>query len=218
MAISNRFRRGLIFLAFTGAMGCFVFVVWLAAITQQTPGNLPVIAPPAGPARVTPEFPGGMQVPNQDKEIFKTFNELSAETGSTLYSALAEADRSRVEERPPGNENTAAVADADLATTATPPGVITPETDYASDSNQNVFAVQLGSFGSPEGAQKGWKYLTGKYGAVMVGLAPVVKTADLGHVGIFYRLQTGVLGDRQKAEEFCQVLRQSDADCLVVRP
>ena len=94
MAISNGFRRGLIFLAFTGAMGCFVFVVWLAAITQQTPGDLPVIAPPAGPARVTPEFPGGMQVPNQDKEIFETFNEVSTEKASTLSSDLAEPDRS----------------------------------------------------------------------------------------------------------------------------
>ena len=218
MAISNGFRRGLVFLAFTGAMGCFVFVVWLAAITQQTPGDLPVIAPPSGPARVTPEFPGGMQIPNQDKEIFETFNEVSAEKASTLSSDLAETDRSHTDEKPPGNEDSPVVNEADLATTTSQPDVVTPETDSVSDSNQNVFAAQLGSFGSPEGAQKGWKYLTGKYGAIMVGLAPVVKTADLGPVGIFYRLQTGVLGDRQKAEEFCQVLRQSDADCLIVRP
>ena len=218
MAISNGFRRGLVFLAFTGVMGCFVFVVWLAAISQQIPGDLPVIAPPSGPARVTPEFPGGMQVPNQDKEIFETFNEVTAEQANTLSSDLAEADRSDTDEKPPGNEGSLVVNEADLATTTLQPDIVTTEADSVLNSNQNAFAAQLGSFGSPEGAQKGWKYLTGKYGAIMVGLTPVVKTADLGPVGIFYRLQTGVLGGRQKAEEFCQVLRQSDADCLVVRP
>ena len=218
MAISNGLRRALVFLAFTGAMGFFVFVVWLAAITQQTPGDLPVIAPPAGPARVTPEFPGGMQVPNQDKEIFKTFNEVTAETSGALPSDLAETDRPDTDEKSLGDEDDLVVNDADRTTTTSQSDVVTLEIDSVSNSNQNVFAAQLGSFGSPEGAQKGWKYLTSKYGAIMVGLTPIVKIADLGPVGIFYRLQTGVLGDRQKAEEFCQVLRQSDADCLVVRP
>ena len=208
----------MVFLAFTGAMGFFVLVVWLAAITQQTPGDLPVIAAPAGPARVPPDFPGGMQVPNQDKEIFETFNEVSGETASTIPSDLAETDRSHTDEKPPDNEDSPVANGGDVDTTTFQPDVDTSETDSVSDSNQNVFAAQLGSFGSPEGAQKGWKHLIGKYGAVMAGLIPVVKKADLGPIGIFYRLQTGVLGDRQKAEEFCQVLRKSDADCLVVRP
>jgi hypothetical protein len=217
MAISNGFRRGLIFLAFTGAMGLFVVVVWLAAITQEAPGNLPVIASPSGPARVTPESPGGMQVPNQEMMVFETFHELSAETASIVVSHLAEADISQAEQGPRSNEE-AVADDAHLAETTAQSESIEPEREQISDLNQNFFAAQLGSFGSSNGAHKGWKYLTGKYGDIMAGLSLVVKTADLGPVGTFYRLQTGILGGREQAEEFCQVLRKSDAECIVVRP
>ena len=78
--------------------------------------------------------------------------------------------------------------------------------------------AQLGSFGSLEGAEQGWEYLRGRQGDIIGGLTPVISKVDLGELGTFYRLRTKIMGDRQKAEKFCEVMLKSSIECMLVEP
>ena len=52
-----------------------------------------------------------------------------------------------------------------------------------------------------------------------VRLLPLLmKRADLGDKGVFYRLQAGPLSDAAAAETLCGKLKQRNVGCLIVRP
>ena len=65
-------RRTLTIAIALGAIGGFGFIVLNAYDRDAPPDDkaAPVIRADAGPTKVRPEAPGGMQVPNQDKQIY----------------------------------------------------------------------------------------------------------------------------------------------------
>jgi len=218
MELSKRCRRGLVLFASSGAVGFFVLVVWHAAVTQKTPENLPLIAAPSGPARVAPEFPGGMQNPNQDLSIYDTFDESNSKVVDNVDPGSGESDTYEAKESSGIKPDTKKLDDVVLPEDIALPEPVKKSKEPELELKEKFFAAQLGAFGTFAAAEEGWKFLSSKHDSTMAGLAPVISAADLGEVGILYRLQTELLGSREHVEEFCQVLRESDADCLVVRP
>lgn len=79
------------------------------------------------------------------------------------------------------------------------------------------YAVQLGSYRSPEQAAKGWMQLQANANDLLGALDPVFTKADLGaDKGIFYRLRTQP-NARASAKELCGELSKRGIDCLVVK-
>jgi len=54
--------------------------------------------------------------------------------------------------------------------------------------------------------------------AVLEAFSPIVRTADLGDRGMFYRLQVGPLVSSVLATALCDVLKTNNVDCLVISP
>ena len=90
-----------------------------------------------------------------------------------------------------------------------------PEPD---DAMLASFRIQLGSFRNRDAAMTHWASVLDRNGVVLDGLEPLVRTADLGDRGTFYRLQAGPIGSSIVAIALCDVLKASNVDCLVISP
>ena len=215
----NNSQFWMISLAILGSMAIFIFVVWHAAITQPASDDLPIITAPAGPTRVVPELPGGMEVPNQTMTVFETFQEDPLEPSDIANLDNQEAPRIKPQEYLSGNQKEVMTTkETDVTDGGLEPKSSSLEHQDTPDDDVIVFMVQLGSFGSLEGAEKGWEYVRGLQEDMMGGLAPIISKVNLGEVGTFYRLRTTIMGDRQKAENFCEVMLRSSIECMVVIP
>ena len=81
----------------------------------------------------------------------------------------------------------------------------------------SFYAVQLGSYRSPEQAAKGWMQLQANANDLLGSMDPVFTKADLGaEKGIYYRLRTQP-NARTSAKELCGELSKRGIDCLVVK-
>ena len=80
------------------------------------------------------------------------------------------------------------------------------------------FRIQLGSFRNRDAAMTHWASVLDRNQVVLEGLQPLVRTADLGDRGIFYRLQAGPLDSSIVAIALCDVLKVGNVDCLVISP
>jgi cell division septation protein DedD len=78
------------------------------------------------------------------------------------------------------------------------------------------YAVQLGAFSSPAGADRAWQRLQSRFGAQLSGLSPHVVAADTSS-GQLYRLQASASGEVQ-ARAICDSLRQHAQSCVPVLP
>ncbi len=82
---------------------------------------------------------------------------------------------------------------------------------------ESFYAVQLGSYRSPEQAAKGWMQLQANANDLLGSMDPVFTKADLGaEKGIYYRLRTQP-NARASAKELCGELSKRGIDCLVVK-
>ncbi len=91
------------------------------------------------------------------------------------------------------------------------------QTAAATAKGDSFYAVQLGSYRSPEQAAKGWVQLQTNASDLLGSMDPVFTKADLGaEKGVFYRLRTQP-NARASAKELCGELSKRGIDCLVVK-
>jgi hypothetical protein len=77
--------------------------------------------------------------------------------------------------------------------------------------------VQLFSGRSESEAQDQFRVLQGKYQGVLGGRQPIIRRADLGEKGVFYRAQVGPFGTIDLANQFCGNLKNAGGQCIVQR-
>ena len=190
------------------------------------------------PIREKPADPGGMDIPNQDKQV------LDHEIGQTMTSQVSLAPQP---EEPMENLPEEAMADdegsedpiGDLAAEATEKPEVKPEPAKAipaskpaakpatetaakakasaASASATAFMVQLGAYGSEDGAAKAWRVVKGKYGNFLAGLSPSYEPVEAGGRTL-YRLRVGPLDNRAAADEVCLGLRAQQQACIVVNP
>lgn len=93
------------------------------------------------------------------------------------------------------------------------PKVAAPKTDLS-----NSYRIQIGSPRSEAAANAAWEKRLKQHGAILGKLSPLVKRADLGKRGVYYRVQAGPLKDRAAATKACDALKKKKVSCLVIRP
>jgi len=99
--------------------------------------------------------------------------------------------------KPPANETASAAPAAPVATTG------------------GGYAVQVSSQRSEEEAQSSFRDLQAKYPDVLGGRTPIIRRADLGAKGIFFRAMVGPFGSADQATELCSNLKAAGGSCLV---
>ena len=77
------------------------------------------------------------------------------------------------------------------------------------------YVVQVSSQKTEADAQASYKALQGKFPTVLGSRAPLIKRADLGDKGVFYRAMVGPFGTREQAVQLCSSLKSAGGDCVV---
>jgi hypothetical protein len=62
-----------------------------------------------------------------------------------------------------------------------------------------------------------FRALQAKYPNQLGGRSPIVKRADLGSKGIYYRAMVGPFGSSGEADQLCRDLKAAGGQCLIQR-
>jgi hypothetical protein len=100
--------------------------------------------------------------------------------------------------KPPANETASAAPVAPAATSGS-------------------YVVQVSSQRSEEEAHSSFRDLQAKYPDVLGGRTPIIRRADLGAKGTFFRAMVGPFASSDQATELCSNLKAAGGSCLVQR-
>jgi hypothetical protein len=127
---------------------------------------------------------------------------------------------------PPSVANANANAPLSLAPQPTQPAA-EPQTRVAATSPTQPapsaggaaggYLVQVSSQRSESDAQASFKALQTKFPAVLGSQSPVIRRADLGDKGIYYRAMVGPFNSPDEASQFCGNLKSAGGQCVVQR-
>jgi hypothetical protein len=79
------------------------------------------------------------------------------------------------------------------------------------------YAVQVTSEHSESRAQAAFRALQAKYPNQLSGHQPIIRRADLGSVGIYYRALVGPFASAEKAAKMCSRLKAAGGDCILMQ-
>ena len=77
------------------------------------------------------------------------------------------------------------------------------------------YAVQVTSERSESRAQAAFRALQAKYPNQLSGRQPIIRRADLGAAGIYYRALVGPFASAEKAAKLCSGLKAAGGDCII---
>jgi hypothetical protein len=106
-------------------------------------------------------------------------------------------------------------APATRTRTAAAPPIATRAAPETTESTLDGFMVQLSSQKSEAEAQSSFRGLQARFPNELGGLAPVVRRADLGSKGVFYRTMVGPFASAQEASQFCANYKAAGGQCVV---
>src|SRR5262249_25472878 len=79
------------------------------------------------------------------------------------------------------------------------------------------YAVQVTSERSESGAQAAFRALQAKYPNQLRGREPMIRRADLGAAGLYYRALGGPFASAEKAAKLCRGLKAAGGDCVILK-
>jgi hypothetical protein len=79
------------------------------------------------------------------------------------------------------------------------------------------YVVQVSSQRSETDARASFKVLQHKFPSVFGSHTPLIKRADLGSRGVYYRAMVGPFGTSEQAVQFCGNLKSAGGQCVVQR-
>jgi hypothetical protein len=116
---------------------------------------------------------------------------------------------------PQASPPASAAAEPRTRIAATSPVPIAPQA--AAPSGGSGYLVQVSSQRNEADAQASYKALQGKFPSVLGSHSPLIKRADLGDKGIYYRAMVGPFGSPDEASQFCGSLKTAGGQCVVQR-
>ena len=78
------------------------------------------------------------------------------------------------------------------------------------------YVVQVSSQRNEADAQASYRALQGKFPTVLGSRTPLIKRADLGEKGVYYRAMVGPFGTPEEASQFCGSLKTAGGQCVIV--
>jgi hypothetical protein len=185
--------------------------------------NPPSVASVAPNGGLPPASPGTGTMPNNEPRKIKTLSVRGDETDTAgLPAGTKPAAPVRTAAAPPANAN----APLSLAPQATPPAAIAePHTRVATNtpapiapsSGAGGYLVQVSSQRNEADAQASYRVLQGKFPSVLGSRTALIKRADLGEKGVYYRAMVGPFGSPEEASQFCGSLKTAGGQCVVQR-
>jgi hypothetical protein len=79
------------------------------------------------------------------------------------------------------------------------------------------YLVQVSSQRNEADAEASYRSLQSKFPSVLGSRTPLIKRADLGEKGVYYRAMVGPFGTSDEASQFCGSLKNAGGQCVVQR-
>jgi hypothetical protein len=152
-----------------------------------------------------------------------------ARPGPTTRSVAAPATvpAAAAPQAPPGSRNPASAnASANTPMLLAPQSAPDPAptrvaatnpTQPAPAASGGGYLVQVSSQKNEADAQASFRALQGKFPNMLGSRSPVIKRADLGEKGVYYRAMVGPFGSPDEASQFCGSLKSAGGQCVVQR-
>jgi hypothetical protein len=149
-----------------------------------------------------------------------------ARAAATAAPALAPPPGSVAATRPPSSAVNANASTANAPMSLTPQGgqptsaaertrVAANNPVQTAPGGGGGYLVQVASQKNEADAQASYRALQGKYPAVLGSRSPVIRRADLGDKGVYYRAMVGPFGTPDEAKQFCGNLKTAGGQCVV---
>jgi len=261
---------GILALLIIGGFGIGIWYAYDQGVKKGVQLAPPIISADTSPVKIKPDDPGGMDIPNQDKQVFNvlqsgdapekveklmpppedSIKDEAAEQAqdSAMTTAEKAADESKLEtliekatkDAPAADAAASQAADKAAGGESASNAIKLPEvvvqkveakpveekTEVAAapapakveepKTGGPFYRVQVGSFRSPDAAEKQWSTLSSKYKSLLSGLTYRVQDVAVKDKGTYYRLQLGAYDSRDGANKLCSDLKAQKQDCLVV--
>jgi hypothetical protein len=114
---------------------------------------------------------------------------------------------------PEGNQPAPPAEETRTRVAATNPVQAAPSGGAAS----GAYLVQVSSQRNEADAQASYRALQSKFPTVLGSRTPVIKRADLGDKGVYYRAMVGPFASSDEASQFCGSLKTAGGQCVVQR-
>ena len=82
-------------------------------------------------------------------------------------------------------------------------------------SSGGGYLVQISSQKNEADAQTSYRAMQNKFPAALGSRQPVIKRADLGDKGVYYRTMVGPFGSTEEAAQFCSNLKSAGGQCVI---
>ena len=82
-------------------------------------------------------------------------------------------------------------------------------------SKDGAYLVQVSSKKNEADAQASYRELQNKFPSVLGSRSPVIKRADLGDKGVYYRALVGPFGSKGEAVQVCKNLKTAGGQCVI---
>ncbi len=209
------------------AFAAVVYTAYHQGLRKGGRDAAPHVSAVTGPIKTRPTDTHGTPTPNLGNRAYEPLDDVKTAPVEDIKTAplpeeplLRPVKKDTVPEVSKTNNDPApAIAEKDVPPTATNPvpEKISPPPEKKKPVAEGPYLVQIAAFRSEDQALAAWDVLAAKLKSATGGLLPNVQRADLGPKGVYYRLRAGNFADRAAASGFCDQLKKSGRDCLVVR-
>ena len=187
----------------------------------------PRIAPPATqtPAPIAAATTGSLVQPNASSEPKKVKTiairpDLSiAPTSAANTRQAAVLPPAPIPTQQPRPVQTTVIAPQQAvpapATPAPAPSAPTQTASIPPAADLGGYLVQVSSQRSEADAQASFRALQGKFPSLLGGWQPIIRRAELGDRGTFYRAQIGPFATAEQAQDVCGSLKAAGGQCIV---
>jgi len=220
-------RGPLILLLALGVLLIFAGVVWntYRQGIRIEESALPLITSETSTFKRAPEQSGGLQAEGQQSAFYDPMDGMGdpaqAPTGSSADLELAgaletvsgsgEATRTAYQNDRPQPLRPEPQISQQSAQTSSRLAVQTDRFDSSGD-----YQVQLSALRSEEAALAAWSTIRRDSPDLYENAPMQIQRADLGARGVFYRLRVGQFAERARANSFCDDIKATGRDCMVV--
>ena len=216
-------------------IGGFLFLLVLAFITlklfsggTRDRDQTPRILADAEPYKEVPLDKGGIETPNQDKEIYDVLNGTANEQTVSILPPAEEPmtvpkEAETVVEKPAANivikEPAKVTAPAPKPVVKAPVSTPAPKpvsTPTPKPAIAGEYVVQVASLRSQDEAKRLWDKLSGNMSDLLTtSYYADVKRVDLEAKGIYYRLRVAGVISKENAQDMCSQFKARGQDCIV---
>jgi hypothetical protein len=175
----------------------------------QVAGAVPLIRADTRPMMVKPAMPGGLKIPDRNLLIYDPDQRMVEHLLPPPEQPMA---RPGAAVPPPEKPMPRPVAPA---ASATPPSAAVP-TPAAPAARGGDVRLQLGAVRSADAARLEWDRIRERNRDLLGAVSASPVRTDLGDKGVYWRIETGALGDAAAAR-ICTTLKQRKFGCLIVR-